>query len=312
MGGNRKFHEKPHGEFLIEKWKLHKQGDDVHGWDVNLANEPASRKGGTDPVKKWYDEVEGTAGWEAITLQLFRSNVKSWAAKFLCGPFGQDSIDVDAEDDGSTLSESDSGFIKIEVADGKKIVLAYHQCLYSVAKEGEGWVASKIFIVIHAVSGWYISQEKDKGDFFLLRNDGNGIRLSVTGNERMFDKNIGHHLLVQRGDVFGRIYAPKGGVQHPAVAAFTAAVREQAPQGEVPSHTFEIPLLKRCMRFCPIEGLHNRTKDEFGRQTFIPVEDPVPAVSRIFLSFLIHQGLFLTYFCRVYRLYSTNKIVRPI
>ena len=83
-------------------------------------------------------------------------------------------------------------------------------------------VASKIFIVIHAVSGWYISQEKDKGDFFLLCNGGNDIRLSITGNEQMFNKNIGHDLLVKRDDVFGDIYASKGGVQHPAVAAFTA------------------------------------------------------------------------------------------
>ena len=158
-----------------------------------------------------------------------------------------------------------------EVVGDEKIRIGYIQCAYSVRKAG-GFVSTKVFVIVHAVSGWYILLEQGKGDFFVLSEDGNTLCLSITSNERLFDPNVAERLLT--GGLFGSGYnSPAPGLHHSAVAALATSIKEQMHQDKIPSRILVIPLLKTCARISPIEGLHKRNR---------PNLNAAPVVSLIF------------------------------
>ena len=155
-------------------------------------------------------------------------------------------------------------------------------------------MAMKIFITIHATSGLYISLNHNKR-FFLLTNEGDTLPISITGNERIFNKDVTCKLLVERTGVFEAIYAPRGGVRNPVVALISA-VRALIPQGQMPSHTFEIPLIKRCARDSSNEGLVCKARDGSGAPVVFLVNDPVSVLCNFIFS------LFLLYLFEFYLL----------
>ena len=305
--GGQKFFPDPHGNYLIKKWQSYDNGDEQSGWNITFVpkegdpSKPSRNNESVAEIKRWYDEVLGNddpdCDWKEVSLAIFRNNVKNYAAKYRNGPNGRKTTSNVNESDGAVKHKSvtpediydGSNEIVEEVEEevvlvdngGNNMVLAFQQCVYNIAQEGHREVG-KIFLSIQAISGWYLSLEQDKGDFVMLADEGKTLRLSITGNERLFHKNHVRNLLVGRTDVFGTTYAPQRGVEHTAVAALSSAVGALIPQGQVPSYTFDIPLLRKCERISPNEGLVRKSR---GGSTPIPATDPIPAVRFFFHCF---------------------------
>ena len=65
-----------------------------------------------------------------------------------------------------------------------------------------------------------------------------------------------------------------------------AAIEELMPQGRIPTYVFDIPLIAKCSRISPIEGLHKRVRKQTADgiiYEMIPDKDAVPAVSLLCL-----------------------------
>ena len=312
MGGTRKFKEEIHGNFVAEQFQLYDEGDEENGWDVTevpVKGIPTVR-GGNNKVYEWWDIVsagvrapdgiparDGIIEWANIGMKkkTFLNNVKICAANYLAGPNGKryhanvdgpngERQDADVSNKreptgirSGTVVESVEGTIVVEDEHGNKMTLFYTQCIYLLKQRNRPskW---KIFINAHGASGWFLSQEKYKRNFARVVKGGNVYRLSLTGNECLYDGKNGARNVLAR---FGSIYASTKGVEHNAVAAMGEAIKAKMPMGKVPSFDFDIPLLKKCRAISSIEGL---TRKSNGRM--IPDTKQVPAVSDMF-SYLL-------------------------
>ena len=80
MGGTKIWFEDPHGVEAKRRFTAYDNGDDDkegEGWNVEDTSVSGTKSSNArDPVKKWYDNVKETHGCEAITLRIFRDNVK--------------------------------------------------------------------------------------------------------------------------------------------------------------------------------------------------------------------------------------------
>ena len=286
MGGPRKFLEM-HINYVSKKWQEFDKGDFESGWNVSDVPIPggAVTSSSKNKLHEWYDQVSGGTGWEDVTKKIFVTNVKNLAKRYMNGPNGvrhraalaaaQTAAAANSTDELEEMSggesESNQGHVESEDEENE-ITLASVQCVYKVAKQGET-ETEKVFIIIQAPSGWYISQEQFKRDFILLINNGNTLRLSFTGTEALFNKDTARNVLEEQ-EAFNGIYAPINGVQNVAVTAMKSAIMDQMINDEVPSFIFDVPLIKKCTSISPIEGLIRKTTDRG-----VPVTEPVPAVS---------------------------------
>ena len=78
------------------------------------------------------------------------ANVKKMALKYRVGPNGQQRSTDDTERSGEIPGEElapEEGLIEIEDKEGNNLVLAYTQCAYKIAQEGDP-EAKKVFINI--------------------------------------------------------------------------------------------------------------------------------------------------------------------
>jgi hypothetical protein len=285
MGGNQKFYYEPHGHYVVKKWQTYRDGDTEDGWNVDDVPQPGNKvkKGDNKKIHEWYEQVRSDEGWESagVTKVIFVTNVKKLSLKYnTCGQqHSTDETESSEEIPREELAPEDTIEIEVEDEGGNTLALAYTQCVYQIAQEG-GPEAKKIFINLQAHSGWYLSQEKDKRDFASLIDDGNTLCLSFTGNETFFNKNAACDVL-GRSDVFGNIYAATNGVQHAATTAMASAIKALMPQGQVPSFIVTIPLIKKCRRISPVEGLIRRSRGGVA-----PVKDALPVVGFLVFIFI--------------------------
>lgn len=204
MGGNQKWFEKTHGVEAKRRFQAYDAGDDdsdgSKGWNPEDATGKGSRKADArDPLKTWHDAVKDLPDWQQVSLTIFRNNIAKAGPKYIAlhsrGAGGTDDNDNGDGTDSFTEIARVEEIVQCEQTNGDTIILAFIQCYYELTKAGSSAPISKIAIVIKAISGWYITQEKEKGDFFTLSDDRNTLSVSIKSNERLFNPESAVELL---------------------------------------------------------------------------------------------------------------------
>lgn len=198
---------KDHTKFVFERFTRVPGEEDK--WYYKDADKPGVRGDpANDPAKQWYGQVKGLPMWSDINLQIFRRNIKiranEWhltahnpdnAGNGNVGPEDAPADDADANVMGAREgSDSEEEVSEVEVletipCDGNSISLAYLQCVYDTS-DGTCAPTKKGCVILQGVSGWTLAEEKDKGDFVVLSDDGESLHLSITVNSKLFDMEI--------------------------------------------------------------------------------------------------------------------------
>ena len=292
MGGTKKWLG-PHVKFCFSKFtnvpedgKWCIVGEDSNGSPTLVV--PNATRGGSDPVKCWYEQAreEQAELFGTINLQCFRTNVKNTASKWYEGAHNpengsnpprtttdqHDTRTQDQEDDqydtddlpalpGGTPQAADEdnvSFVRETIllhdGEGNKTPFNYVQSKYttsSMTSSGTYRSMEKCHITIHAPSGWKLS-DQNHASFCTISGNGSQLVLKFKPPPAVFNKNILRDMLANFGT--NKPYRNLAtGTLHPAVSAIMKAA--DMGQANNPDVIMRIKLLAKCQSVCAIEGL---------------------------------------------------------
>lgn len=277
-------------------------------WFVGDAAVPIARRGQPiDPRSRWWNEVKELGWGDQMKKQVFTKQVQTRAEQFphsahnsanASRPLpannsvnGGSNANVNANDSanvnvGANLEDEEEEVVEIEIESNlaqvnNSVSLAYLHCVYNQSDTKAGAPRSKGHVIVQTVSGWTLSEEKDKGDFVVLSDGGKSLCLSITANSKLFDMDTPSRLLTE-SELFGDIYATTpAGIHHPAVTSMQLRIAE-AMKGEgghgIPSHNMKIPLMSSFRSISAVSGLHKLVGSSSGDDEYIPVLEKGPQV----------------------------------